>query len=54
MKKINIFLEILTLSQNHNPLITSEKLVDLDSRFIDENSAVNWDKAETMDARIQK
>ena len=26
----------------------------LDSGFIDENNAVNWDKAETIGARIQK
>ena len=50
----NDFLEILTWFRNHNPFTTSEKLVCLDSGFIDENNTVNCDKAELIGARIQK
>ena len=50
----NDFLEILTWFRNHNPFTTSEKLVCLDSEFIDENNTVNSDKAELIGARIQK
>ena len=49
----NDFLEILTCFRNHNPFTTSEKLVCLDSGFIDEKT-VNCDKAELIGARIQK
>ena len=50
----NDFLEILTWFRNHNPFTTSEKLVCLDSEFIDENNTVKSDKAELTGARIQK
>ena len=50
----NDFLEILTWFRNHNPFTTSEKLVCLDSGFIDENNTVNCDKAELIGTRIQK
>ena len=50
----NNFLEILTWFCNHNPFITSENLLCLDSEFIDENNAVNCDKAELIGAHIQK
>ena len=50
----NDFLEILTWFRNHNPFTTSEKLVCLDSGFIDENNTVNCDKAELIGACIQK
>ena len=50
----NDFLEILTWLRNHNPFTTSEKLVCLDSGFIDGNNTVNCDKAELIGARIQK
>ena len=50
----NDFLEILTWFRNHYPFTTSEKLVCLDSGFIDENNTVNCDKAELIGARIQK
>ena len=50
----NDFLEILTWFRNHNPFTTSEKLVCLDSEFIDENNTVKSDKAEPTGARIQK
>ena len=50
----NNFLEILTWFRNHNLFTTSEKLVCLDSGFIDKNNTVNCDKAELIGARIQK
>ena len=50
----NDFLEILTWFRNHNPFTTSEKLVCLDSGFIDENNTVNCDKAELIGACIHK
>ena len=50
----NDFLEILTWFRNHNPFTASEKLVCLDSGFIDENNTVNCDKAKLIGARIQK
>ena len=50
----NNFFEILTWFHNHNPFTTSEKLVCLDSGFIDENNTVNYDKAKLIGARIQK
>ena len=50
----NDFLEILTWFCNYNPFTTSEKLVCLDSGFIDENNTVNCDKAELIGARIKK
>ena len=40
----NDFLEILTWFCTHNPFTTSEKLVCLDSGFIDGNNTVNCDK----------
>ena len=49
----NDFFEILTWFRNHNPFTTSEKLVCLDSGFIDENNTVNCVKAELIGARIQ-
>ena len=50
----NNFLEILAWFRNHNPFTTSEKLVCMDSRFIDKKNTVNCDKAELIGARIQK
>ena len=50
----NDFLKILTWFRNHNPFTTSEKLVCLNSGFINENNTVNCDKAELIGARIQK
>ena len=50
----NDFFEILTWLRNHNPFTTSEKLICLDSGFIDKNNTVNCDKAELIGARIQK
>ena len=50
----NNFLEILTWFRNRNPFTTSEKLVCLDSGFIDEDNSVNCDKAGLIGARIQK
>ena len=47
-------MEILTWFPNHNPFTTSEKLVCLDSEFIDENNTVNCDKAELIGTHIQK
>ena len=46
------FSKILTWFRNQNPFTTSEKLVCLDSGFIDENNTVNCDKAEKIGAGI--
>ena len=50
----NGFLKILIQLHNHNPFIASEKMLRLDSGFIDENNTVNCDKAEKIGACIQK
>ena len=50
----NGFLKILIQLHNHNPFIASEKMLCLDSGFIDENNTVNCDKAEKIEACIQK
>ena len=53
VERDNHFLEILTWFRYHNPFTTSEKLVSLDSGFVDKNNTVNCDKAELIGAHIQ-
>ena len=52
-KDNNDFMKILTWF-NYNPFTKSEKLVCMDSGFIEKSGTVSCDKAETIDACIQK
>ena len=50
----NGFLKILIWFCNHDPSTASEKLVCLDSGYMDENNIVNCDRAENIGVCIQK